>query len=356
MTMHYDEWEPSPDDAPVGWLATALAAEPVTFMLARQAFAQAGGGDAGTLAVRRLLDGELRETAGWPRAGEYRQAAADLAAIGKVPDAEMLSMAASADHLLRIRQDRWVHRYDNRTETPREEVLRWLLRAGWFDLDPAGPYVGVDGVDYEPGVQVHGREGQPVVVVTSRAMREVITGWRDYEQARQWVASRGSTGSGDLDGPSAVTESRLGREERVLAFLMVSGRAVGEVAAMLPPETFTSDVRYDLYAAMTTVAARDGRCAEPALRRELARRAAWVPDHALPAYLALEPYLSRLASTHVSRDSAMQAAEMLLGEDAAAVRLRARPGSVTEAVPGVMPVVEPSPDRGLEPEERGPRP
>ena len=113
----------------------------------------------------------------------------------------------------------------------------------------------------------------------------------------------------------------------MLARLVTSPRDAPRLMAGLTPDTFTTDVRYDLYQAVVALAGRGGSYAPGQLAAELGMRMAAVPPYALVNYggatgLFPRAYLVRLASTEVSGEAAAATASALVREDA---HYRARP-------------------------------
>jgi hypothetical protein len=91
--------------------------------------------------------------------------------------------------------------------------------------------------------------------------------------------------------------------------------------AELTPDTFTTDVRYDVYQTIVTLADRGGYYAPEQLAAELSKRMAAVPAYALVSYggptgLFARAYLARLASTEVGSVAAAATASLLVQEDA----------------------------------------
>jgi hypothetical protein len=242
----------------------------------------------------------------------------------------------------------WRRRYSERTITWRERQARFLAAAGGIDWDPAGPYgPGIDGATYAPGWIEAGSEIPvgAVLLIKTRAMTELIHGWDSYGQMQDWLASRGTTGSGRLTVPAGAQKARCVAEETVLAHMLGRMADVRPIAAYLPPWTWTSDVRHDLASAMLHVA-RTGR---PAFTEDVARaledRATSIPVSQLRQYggrglrWALL-YLSRLDETPVTVEAARAAAIALRTEDAQAASLAARRRSVRgprRAVPATAP-------------------
>ena len=119
----------------------------------------------------------------------------------------------------------------------------------------------------------------------------------------------------------------------VLARLVTSPREARELTAGLTPDTFTTDVRYDVYETVVTLADRGGYYAPEQLAAELRTRMASVPPYALVNYggatgLFARAYLARLASTEVTSETAATTASILVQEDA---HYRARPAQAASS-------------------------
>jgi len=226
----------------------------------------------------------------------------------------------------------WRRRYAQRATTWRERQARLAAATRGIDWDPAGPYgPGIDGARYAPGWIEDGSDAPPgaVLLIRTRATSELIHGWNSYGEMQDWLASRGTTGSGGFVVPPPARQARCVAEETVLAHMLGHTADVGAIATYLPPWTWTSDVRYDLAAAMQQVT-RTGR---PAFAEDVARaledRAASIPASQLPQYggracrWALL-YLSRLDETPTTVEATRAAAMSLRTEDAQAVALAAR--------------------------------
>jgi hypothetical protein len=171
-----------------------------------------------------------------------------------------------------------------------------------------------------PGVTWNGGDQEPVLLLTTRGMKELITGWDSYAQMRGWLASRGTTGSADLEWPGPAAGTRAAAEERVLIRLVTDPQDTPLVARGLGPSAFTSDVRYDLYLAALSAAADPELYTPAAVSEGLVRRVAGLPSSALGAYggpgaPSAWQYLRRLAATYVTRDEALSAADMIRAED-----------------------------------------
>jgi hypothetical protein len=233
----------------------------------------------------------------------------------------------------------WRRRYAQRATTLRELRAREAIWAGDIDWDPAGPYgPGIDGASYTPGWIEGDGKGTPggaVVLIKTRAMTEVISGWESYGQMQDWLASRGNTGSGNLTAPPAARGARCVAEETVLAHMLEHPQDITAITEYLPPWTWTSDVRHDLAAAVQQVARSARRHAVAGYAATaLEDRAASIPASQLRAYggrtlrWALV-YLARLDETPVTVEAARAAAIQLRMEDAQAastiIRYRSEP-------------------------------
>jgi hypothetical protein len=257
----------------------------------------------------------------WPADADYLKAAEDYAQAGRPDDAALLRRIATTGLALEVARTQWNIRYDHRPPARAEELIDGLRRGGHIDFDPAGPYFGVDGAVYEPGVLAVGMEDRPVVVVTGRGSSEFLADWPDYAAMSKWVASRGTTGSGELCDPPARAECRGWHEDTVLARLVSSPRDVLLIEGKLMPDAFTTDVRYEVYQSVLAVAARgQGGGTPESIAAELTRRMANVPSYGLAGYggasgLFAHAYLGRLAATHVTRDACLGAVTILVQGD-----------------------------------------
>jgi len=309
------------DDAQSGsWLADELMSYPVALWQARQIEAGYGEGGDGQLAARRFLDRELRKLTGWPRSEEYALLAGEYARAGREEDAALLWRIARTGVLARKAAAQWSNRYAGRPRTLRQGLAYGFRSLGWIDFDPSGPLRGIDGSKYEPGMTCGGLAEEPVLVITSRGMAEMLLGWDSYGQMRDWLASRGTTGSAGLAWPGPARTSRTGQEEIVLARLASHPAEIPVLGSGLDPSAFTADTRYDLYTAIRSAAARGGYCTREAIAAELTRQVAGVPSWTLSVYggpgaSEAHLYLRRLADTDVSGSEAADAAAGIRRED-----------------------------------------
>ena len=128
----------------------------------------------------------------------------------------------------------WRSRYAGRARTQREDDARRWVAGGTVTLDPAGPYQGCDGALYHPGGIEDTVPPVPVLLITSRGMTEVVSGWDSWPQMLSWMASRGTTGSGELQVPRAAAGARCVQEEAVLAYALSHPAAVPAIASYVP--------------------------------------------------------------------------------------------------------------------------
>ena len=225
----------------------------------------------------------------------------------------------------------WRRRYALRAPTLRDQHAKRYVDGGLVVLDPDGPYPGVDGSCYHPGGldENKGFPPLPVVLVASRGMAEVLAGWGNFREMLGWVAGRGTTGTGELEKTPAAASARCVLEDTILAYALGRPADLAAVATYLPADTFTSDVRYDVYAAMLEVVHSGQRASPDRVAVALAERAAAIPsrhwqDHyggrGLPWAQA---YLRRLVQTLVAAEDARSAAASLRSEDRQAIARQA---------------------------------
>ena len=301
--------------------------DPLLLRDAHRVYADRGGQEDGYLAARRLLDERLRQMVHWPTGQEYARLAEDLDADGRWADAALVRRIAGTDHLLTEAQTRWNTRYDRRPQTADERDTRRLIDAGLIDFDPDGSYRGIDGSNYWPGYTSleTGPRQVPVVLVSGRGLWQLITGFDDQAVVERWLHDRGPMASGPLIAPDVPSLPRAVLEEHILARMLCRPGDLPASLAALPLTTFTADARFDIYAAMVTVA-RDGKAWNlEHVAAELARRMDWVPNWALPRHGGRgtpwpQGYLRRLAST----EPLTYAVPRLLADDAQA-RLESAP-------------------------------
>jgi hypothetical protein len=348
------------------WLTRVLDDDPGLLRRAAELAGELGGGDDAYLAVRRMLDAHLREVTGWPRAADYGVAAHEL---GDSEHARLLWKVAGTGRLLADAERRWEQRYAGRAVTERERVVDLACSAGEIDYDPDGPVRGIDGAWYAPGFAeryaARGWRSGFVVVVYSAATAELVTGFADYQAQRRWVADRGPTAVGQLTVPDVAGSltPRLAGEELILARLLAVPGELAEVSRSLPPDSFTADGRYVIYAAITAQASAGARWYADEVAEELACRVAWLPGRVQQGFGGsgapwLQAYLRRLDQTPAGAGQVHRAVQELSLEDRRARQrrdqmiagpLRTIPGQIpdTTAAPGpaapVFPLPRPRP-------------
>jgi hypothetical protein len=290
-------------------------------MLAHRALAAGDGSAHALVAARRALDSELRTLFPRPSGDDYTRAADDYDRLGRPGDAALLRSIAATDKLLADARTQWNTRYDHRPAAPAQELIASMRAAGLIDFDPAGPLVGTDGAVYEPGAYSPGGAPEPVLVITGRGAAELIVDWPGFDAMHAWVASRGTTAVGGLTPPPMRRDCRAWEEDQVLARLVTSPRDVPDLTAGLRPDTFTTDVRYEIYQAVLALSRTGNGYYTPGqVVGELTTRLAAVPPYALAgcgAAVGLFPhaYLARLAATEVTREKATSTTAILIQED-----------------------------------------
>jgi hypothetical protein len=209
---------------------------------------------------------------------------------------------------------------------PCQEQARQYVDGALAIFDPDGPYPGIDGSAYHPGGLDEDKgfpEALPVVLVTSRGMTEVLAGWASWREMLGWVASRGTTGTGELEAPPAAANSRCVREDTVLAYALRSDAS--GIMEYLPPETFTSDVRFEVFAAIVDAVCSGQGVSRERLADRLREREALIPprerqEHYGGAGLPwAQAYVRRLDQSGIRAEDARSAAASLRAEDRRAV-------------------------------------
>jgi hypothetical protein len=334
-----------PDQRPPrSWLTSEVETDPLLLADAHRVFNDRGGGINGALAVRRLLDDRLRRMVTWPRALDYDQLADDLAGQGHPEqDTLLLRCAATSDFLLAEAQTRWNTRYDTRPETTAGHDTQPLIDAGLLDLDPNGPHPGIDGAQYWPGyTSLETGHQAPVILIINRGLHELVTGFPDQTAVNRWLHNRGPTATGSLTSPDVPVLPRTTLEEHILARLLNPHADLPARSTDAPPTTFTTDTRYDIYAAITTLARVGQRPTPERAAAELSRRIDWTPEWALPAYGGhgapwASTYLHRLAMTEPTTFTLQR----LVASDAAARLASIGQRSAEPEVQRPLPTTEP---------------
>lgn len=239
---------------------------------------------------------------------------------GWLPSKEAITRAAARG----ARYDAWHSRYTSRGPMLAEPIAASLLRdqdgeaATW---DPAGPYAGVDGARYRPGGLHLSHGTEPALIAEGRGRTELVTGWESFGAMRDWIAQRGTGGSRELTPPPVPGPTRTWLEDTVLAHLVNRPYDAPGVFQALPPDTMTTDVRWDLFDAARRLSGDHGSYFSPeALVADAVSRLDSVPSRELFRYggtdgLFTRLYVHRLAETSVSRDEFREAIAALRRED-----------------------------------------
>lgn len=305
------------EDASQVWLRQRLMAAPLALWTAAE-IVRRSGGERGYLAARQYLDRQLSDQGHEPHDADYRGLAAEFAAAGRPGEAAVLDGVGRASETMLRARDRWKARYEHRPRTWREAAVDRLLRTERINFDPGAPYRGLDGAQYEAGMAFMHAAVVPVLLITTRGMREAITGWDSYREMREWLSSRGSSEAGAFTWPGPAARSRTAREEMVLARWIScpwENRGLG-------PSAFTADVRHDLYLAILSAAASPENYTAARVMAAFRRQAEMAPPDALDLYggdrlLVARLYIARLAAAKVPHERAASAAVAIREEDGA---------------------------------------
>jgi DnaB-like helicase N terminal domain len=312
---------PGAPDGSLPWLTRLLLENPDVL---QEAAAIAGAGDDHAyVQARQMIGRYLREASGWPRGADYGMMAHELGNA-------LLWKVAGTDALLAEDRAARGSRYAARPVTDRERILASVLDGELIDFDPDGPVTGIDGSVYRPG-HIGEDEGNRtgfagfVIVAEGTGMGELIATFSGYEPQRRWLADRGHTAVGELTEPELGLSSppRLVLEERVLAGLLACPRAFGEISFALPPDSFTADARYEIYAAMIALAQDGRRWYADDVATELGRRLGMPQDSSGSPWVLT--YLRRLRQAQTDPDATYQASRKITMEDSCA---RMRPGQL----------------------------
>jgi hypothetical protein len=313
----------SDDSEPRSWLTRLLLDDPDLLTQAAALVEDDGGTPDAYLAARRLLDSCVREAAGWPQGSDYGAVAHQL---GDHEHARLVWGIAGTDTILQEARARWAWRYACRAPGAREELLLAAGSEERLTYSEDGVLSGVDGARYIPGYLSEGPGQGYAVAVLSRGLRELVTGFAGYDEQRQWLADRGTTATGPLNLPGMVPAPRAVLEERVLASLLAHPDTFGGTVRYFPPDTFTADARYEIYAAMTTLAESGRDWYGWQVPSVLDQRVRWLPDEAITAFGGpgapwLQHYARRLSETPASAGDGDAAAREIHAEDQQALQV-----------------------------------
>ena len=309
---------------PVSCLLAGMAGARVSLRVgARLRLIAAGGrSNDSALHARQFLEQALSTGGMGPLASaDYRSAAALLhreqhsLALGDVMEA-----LADTGAELRAAVPAWHARYAARPETQPERQAAAQLRAG--EVKESGQAArGLDGAWYTRAW--YPRSGKPAVVVTSSALSEEIVNFANAADARSWLDSRSPAMAGPLRTTANGPVTRTAREEELLAFLIRDPRAGRGVTALTKPDTWTTHLRAELFAAWRWATAEGGAPGYGVIAAAYTRRLLRAPadaaeDIGWPGATRAIAYLQRLAATPVTPAQASAAATALAEADTTA--------------------------------------
>jgi hypothetical protein len=283
--------------------------------------------------ARRYLDQVLAEETEHPTAQvNYQNAIIRLDRDSRHEDAEFMRELARLEPMLCDTTRLWRDRYTARAVTSAEQHdRRSAVTADWTMRDD--PYAGVDGALYTPGVCRFWSQDVPVVLAQSRGAIEFMTGFPSLEAARNWVRDdRCTADPRPLAPPPGILHPRITQEECALAGMLRYPEELSEFAEYLPAVTFTTDVRYEIFAAIyvsrhgpaDSIAEAFGGPGIDQITQETLTRLARGPDWdnpllGGPGTPLATAYLHRLATTPINADTARRAAHRLAVADAQAL-------------------------------------
>lgn len=148
----------------------------------------------------------------------------------------------------------------------------------------------------------------------------MIRGWASEEQMLEWVEARTTTDPGPLAAPPSPVLPRTWGEDMVLAWLLHRPEKIAVTQALLPPSTFTTDVRYEVYWALRELTATPGACTPDVIAEAIRYQLTCVPDGEMVHYGGagapfVDQYLARLEQTYVSGNQARAAISALQAQD-----------------------------------------
>lgn len=311
------------DNIPGRWsrypLTTRLLDDPGLLSYLHE-LAQISPGPQEQLAWRLALDRAIRAMTAWPREQDYTQIADDMEALGWLEPAAALRHLAGTDLLLDEARHRWADRYVSRGLTVAELALGQMTEAGDIAFAEAGPVPGADGAWYERGYITAAEQGH-VVVVRGRGLSELIRFGDDDHACERWAASRGPLATAPLQAPPLEPQSRTWQEEQLLAAMLTSPGVLARHRGQVPPDTFTTDTRYEIYDAMLTLTGNNPQVYPSRVADRVRSLRDQLPAEALSTYGGtglpwLNQYLERLIATDVTPASAEAAARAIYAQDA----------------------------------------
>lgn len=285
------------------------------------------------LLLRRMAEYEIRRGPADEIGDEvFRLAAEKLREQDDEDGARAMEAIAAAGDALRNADLDWLHRYDGRPVTTAERAANDLLVKGVIWPEELDGVTGIDGASYGPvGLARDSGDLLPAVLtITHTGSLEIVSGFEDPAERNAWLTDRVLGRAAPVDGlppgpPTAMAgavtgpECRTQHEERILAWLLQGGTAVGEDIRSLESYVFSTYSRSEIYLAWRSIVdSAGGEGPVPGeVRHELARRLLRAPAWADQAvgwpfgHHALA-YFDRLAATPVTRDQVESAARGLI--------------------------------------------
>jgi hypothetical protein len=318
---------------PPGWVAGRILETPEAVTAAGRVVAAGDRSNDACLRARRQLEQALGlHAAGRVGAADYLEAATRLEDAGYGAHAETLRAIAATEPELEAARCQWHARRDARPQTVAERAIaRWLEDGKALVAEPYRE--GIDGCYYGLS-RLCGdlaRAGEfAVVVMTSDRRPQLVAGFADRQRARAWADDRIRREDRPLAAVNVRPESRVSREELLLAPLL---RQPARVLDGLPvtAQTWTSDLRAEIFQAWHSAAPPVARGPQPqAVAAALERRMLRAPDEVFRMTGLATAYLGRLLATQVTGDRALAAARSLCEEDQRAVALVADAGAALE--------------------------
>lgn len=302
------------------WLARPVASfllenKPV-LRQANQEYLAVGGGRAGARAAYEYLAEQLKDGVPGLAAKDYRDAVVDLHKAGHDGDAVLLERVAALQDVLETAHRMWNRRYEGVSQTWALTAADTMARAGLLEYLSPAPALGSEGAAYLPAIAKAGTGAEPVLIVAARGGGELVRGWTSEKQMLEWAGKRIDDGTGPLAAPPEPVMTCGWLEDLVLAGLLQYQTELAVARQLLPPGACTTDVRYELYAAMLGLSRRNGIYTPDEVAEQVRQQIRMVPEEGLTYYggegapLA-HRYLAKLEQTRVSYGQFVDAAKAL---------------------------------------------
>jgi hypothetical protein len=320
-------------------LVTRAAGDPQALATAARVISSGERSNDACLQARRYLEHQwFGDPDTVPASDDYRQAASALERAGRGTLAAVLDSIASTEDELAATSRAWSQRATAHPDTGEGAHLAQLIATGNLILAGTGPEVGADGAWYQPGWF---GDGDPVVLVTTTATRELAAGFYDADARDRWLRDRHRA---DVPRPLADPQvehlPRVSREEQLLSFMLRHPGWMPDLEPQARARLWTADCRHEIAGAQRAAggkqpAGEGGTAAVRDVAAELRRRMLRAPGWAAaqvgwPDGHWAERYLHRLAMTSVTESTARHAFQVLTG-------LRTAPSALTALDQGRLP-------------------